>query len=143
MTKERTIGELESPKKLPEALRRGRPRGRKDSASVVAMREIMRMSLSRLGGAEAMVKFYKESAENRRTFWGIAGRMLPLEVTGPGGEALKVELSWIDGRGIDKAQAIDVAVREVAALADLSHTQEAIDPPTHIDIDVAPQRQTD
>gem|GEM_PF-2832041 len=101
------------PPKTPA--KRGRPAGRRDSAQAVAMREIMRLSLSRLGGAKAMVDFYNESAENRRTFWGIAGRMLPLEVSGPGGEALKVELSWLDGRGIgktiDMAEAADVTFK--------------------------------
>ena len=143
MDKERTIGELESPKKLPEALRRGRPRGRKDSASVVAMREIMRMSLSRLGGADAMVKFYKESAENRRTFWGIAGRMLPLEVSGPGGEALEVKLSWLDGREIDKSAAVDVVVKEIATAAYDSHIADTNQAPTLMAIDVAAKQQTD
>lgn len=136
------IKNLEKPKTARKA-GPGRPKGSTNDPNILQMRNIMRMAISRVGAAEGLVKFYKESAENRRTFWNLAGRMIPMEVTGAGGEPLKVELSWIDGRGIDKAQAIDVAVREVAALADLSHTQEAIDPPTHIDIDVAPQRQTD
>jgi hypothetical protein len=96
----------------------GRPKGSTTNKNSLAMREIMRLSLSRIGGAKAMVKFYNESPENRRTFWGIAGRMLPLEVSGPGGEALKVDLSWTAGRNIGKVEVVDAVVREVATLVD-------------------------
>ena len=144
MAEERTIASLEAPKKVDKRKGGpGRPKGRRDTHAVVAMREIMRMSLSRLGGADAMVKFYKESAENRRTFWGIAGRMLPLEVSGPGGEALKVELSWLSGREIDKHQAVDVVVKQIAEVAYDGHTADGNQAPALIPIDVAANRTTD
>ena len=121
----------------------GRPKGASTSPNAVQMRNIMRLAVSRVGGAEALVKFYKESAENRRTFWGIAGRMLPLEVSGPGGEALEVKLSWLDGRSIDKAQAVDVVVKEIAAAAYDSHIADTNQAPTLMSIDVAAKQQTD
>lgn len=133
-----TIAPLQAPKN-----KGGRPKGSTTDPNAVQMRNIMRLAVSRVGGAEALVKFYKESAENRRTFWNIAGRMLPLEVSGPGGEALEVKLSWLDGRSIDKAQAVDVVVKEIAAAAYDSHIADTNQAPTLMSIDVAAKQQTD
>jgi hypothetical protein len=134
-----TIETLEKPSGKPKN-KGGRPKGSSNDPNVVQMRNIMRLAISRVGAADALVKFYRESAENRRAFWGIAGRMLPLEVSGPGGEALEVKLSWIDGREVDKAQVIDVVSRQVA---EISHTLDEQSAASLIDIDVAPNRSTD
>lgn len=121
----------------------GRPKGSTNDPNILQMRNIMRLAISRVGGAEALVKFYKKSDENARTFWNLAGRMIPLEVSGPGGEALKVELSWLDGRSIDKSEAVDVVVKQIAEATYDGHTADGNQAPALIPIDVVAHRTTD
>lgn len=46
--------------------------------------------------------------EDRKIYAGIVSRVIPIEVTGKDGEAIKIDLGWLTGRAIAGQDAIDV-----------------------------------
>ena len=46
--------------------------------------------------------------EDRKIYAGIVSRVIPIEVTGKDGEAIKIDLGWLTGRNIGGQDAIDV-----------------------------------
>lgn len=46
--------------------------------------------------------------EDRKIYAGIVSRVIPIEVTGKDGEAIKIDLGWLTGRAIAGQDVIDV-----------------------------------
>jgi len=74
----------------------GRPQGVKNKLTIAA-KSVIADAAAELGGVDRLVAWAKSDALNERVFWGqIYPRLLPHEVSGPDGEAIKTVLSWQD-----------------------------------------------
>lgn len=72
-------------KTKPPAAGKGRPKGavNKTTASV---KEAIEYAAQSIGGATRLADWAKEAPENEKVFWSnIYPKLLPLQVTGPGG----------------------------------------------------------
>jgi hypothetical protein len=68
----------------PGERRGGRQKGTPNKLTSLA-REAIETAAAKLGGANRLVKWAKESASNERAFWTlIYPKLLPLQVTGSG-----------------------------------------------------------
>lgn len=69
----------------------GRPKGSKDKLSVTAL-EAITLAAESLGGHKRLGEWAAEAPENEKVFWGtIYPKLLPLQVTGKDGGAIKSE----------------------------------------------------
>lgn len=69
----------------------GKPKGALSKTTKTA-KEAIALAAENLGGADRLVKWAKEDPLNERAFWSsIYPKLLPLQVTGEDGGALKVE----------------------------------------------------
>lgn len=70
---------------------KGRPKGVPNKATTLAKNAIAEVA-EKLGGATRMVAWVKEDPKNEAVFWGsIYPKLLPLQVTGADGGAIKTE----------------------------------------------------
>lgn len=69
----------------------GRPKGIPNKTTKTA-KEAIALAAEKLGGADRLVAWAQEEPQNERVFWGtIYPKLLPLQVTGENGEAIKTE----------------------------------------------------
>jgi hypothetical protein len=69
---------------IPPAAGRGRPKGASNKTTKLA-KEAIAFAAEGLGGAERMILWAKEDAQNERAFWTqIYTKLLPLQVNGSG-----------------------------------------------------------
>ena len=69
---------------------RGRPRGSRNRTTAAA-KAIIEDAVDRLGGADRLLEWAKESPDNERVFWSsIFPKLLPLQVTGKDEGSLQV-----------------------------------------------------
>jgi hypothetical protein len=69
---------------LPPAAGKGRPKGSPNKTTALA-KEAIAYAAEGLGGAERLILWAKEDAQNERAFWTqIYPKLLPLQVSGPG-----------------------------------------------------------
>jgi hypothetical protein len=79
----------------------GRTKGTPNKTTQSA-KEAIAIAAEQLGGAERLVAWAQEEPQNERVFWGtIYPKLLPLQVTGEGGGALKVLVKDYTGRKKD------------------------------------------
>lgn len=68
----------------------GKPKGALSKTTKTA-KEAIAAAADALGGAERLTAWVKEDPQNERVFWGtIYPKLLPLQVTGEGGDAIKL-----------------------------------------------------
>lgn len=68
----------------------GRPKGSRNKVTGIAKDMIAEVA-DRLGGADRMLTWAKESPENEKAFWvQVYPKLLPLQVSGEGGEAIGI-----------------------------------------------------
>jgi hypothetical protein len=82
---------------------KGKPRGgsRKGCPNKVqqAAKDLIAQAAHELGGMNRLVQWAREDALNERAFWAtIYPKLLPLQVTGEGGGALRIVASTADER---------------------------------------------
>ena len=71
----------------------GKPKGAKNHTTRTAM-EAIAYAAEKLGGAERLTEWAKESPDNEKVFWGtVYPKLLPLQVTGANGGALIVQMT--------------------------------------------------
>lgn len=71
--------------------------------TTVAAKEAIALAAEKLGGTDRLVDWAKEDPANERIFWGqIYPKLLPLQVSGEGGQALIVKIMRIGEDGDDK-----------------------------------------
>jgi hypothetical protein len=71
----------------------GRKKGIPNKQTTLA-KDAIALAAEGLGGAERLVKWAKEDPLNERVFWGqIFTKLLPLQVSGEGGGAIKHAIS--------------------------------------------------
>lgn len=71
---------------------RGRPKGVPNKTGVLA-KEAIALAAEGLGGTERLIKWARSDKANERIFWGqIYTKLLPLQVTGEGGQALQIQV---------------------------------------------------
>jgi hypothetical protein len=83
-------------KDTPPAAGRGRPKGALNKTTALA-KEAIAYAAEGLGGAERLIVWAKEDAQNERAFWTqIYPKLLPLQVNGALEHAVKVSgaLAW-------------------------------------------------
>lgn len=69
----------------------GRPKGIPNKTTKTA-KEAIALAAEKLGGADRLVAWAQEEPQNERVFWGtIYPKLLPLQVTGQDGDAIKTE----------------------------------------------------
>lgn len=69
----------------------GRPKGIPNKTTRTAL-EAISLAAEKLGGTDRLVSWVQEAPENERTFWGtIYPKLLPLQVTGKDGGAIKTD----------------------------------------------------
>ena len=70
----------------------GRPKGMLNKTSQ-SVKEAIELCAEGLGGGKRMIEWAKEDPKNETVFWGsIYPKLLPLQVTGENGNALKIEV---------------------------------------------------
>lgn len=70
----------------------GRPKGVPNKTTQTA-KDAIAMAADRLGGTDRLVAWAQEDPANERAFWAtIYPKLLPLQVTGEGGEAIGLSL---------------------------------------------------
>jgi hypothetical protein len=85
-------------KRKPPAAGKGRIKGSLNKTTKTA-KEAIALAAEKLGGADRLVAWAQEEPQNERVFWGtIYPKLLPLQVTGEGGGALKVLVKDYTGR---------------------------------------------
>lgn len=68
----------------------GRPKGVPNKTTKTA-KDAIAAAAEALGGAERLTAWAQEDPANERVFWGtIYPKLLPLQVTGEGGDAIKL-----------------------------------------------------
>jgi hypothetical protein len=88
-------------KRMPPAAGKGRTKGALNKTTKTA-KEAIALAAEKLGGADRLVAWAQEEPQNERVFWGtIYPKLLPLQVTGEGGGALKVLVKDYTGRKKD------------------------------------------
>lgn len=84
--------QTDTAKRMPPNAGKGRPKGSMNKTTKAA-KDAIAEAAEALGGAERLVAWAKEDPQNERTFWGtIYPKLLPLQVTGEGGQALQVQI---------------------------------------------------
>lgn len=74
----------------PPAAGRGRPKGALNKTTQLA-KDAIAAAAEGLGGADRLVAWAREDAQNERVFWGqIYTKLLPLQVSGENGEAIGI-----------------------------------------------------
>lgn len=79
----------------------GKPKGALSKTTKTA-KEAIALAAEKLGGADRLVEWAQSDPLNERVFWGsIYPKLLPLQVTGEGGGAIKVMVKDYTGRKKD------------------------------------------
>lgn len=79
----------------------GRPKGIPNKVTKAA-KDAIALAAEELGGVDRLVAWVQEDPANERVFWGsIYPKLLPLQVTGEGGGAIKVMVKDYTGRKKD------------------------------------------
>jgi hypothetical protein len=79
----------------------GRTKGTPNRMTQTA-KEAIALAAEQLGGADRLVEWAQSDPLNERVFWGtIYPKLLPLQVTGEGGGAIKVMVKDYTGRKKD------------------------------------------
>lgn len=87
------MAELIQSKRKPPPPGPGRPKGSQNKTTVLA-KEAIAMAAEGLGGTDRLIKWAQEDPQNERVFWGqIFTKLLPLQVSGEGGGAIKHAIS--------------------------------------------------
>lgn len=76
---------------------KGRPKGAVNKTTQIA-KDAIAIAAAKLGGADRLVAWAKEDAQNERAFWAtIYPKLLPLQVTGgePGDAPLSIAVSFV------------------------------------------------
>jgi hypothetical protein len=77
-------------KRKPPSAGRGRKKGELNKTTR-AVKDAIIYAAEKLGGADRLVEWVQEDAQNERIFWGtIYPKLLPLQVSGEGGGAIVV-----------------------------------------------------
>lgn len=88
-------------KRTPPAAGKGRAKGSLNKTTKSA-KEAIAIAAEKLGGADRLVAWAQEDPMNERVFWGsIYPKLLPLQVTGEGGGAVKVSIKDYTGKKKD------------------------------------------
>ena len=88
-------------KRIPPAAGKGRSKGSLNKTTKTA-KEAIALAAEKLGGAERLVEWAQSDPLNERVFWGsIYPKLLPLQLTGEGGGAIKVMVKDYTGRKKD------------------------------------------
>ena len=79
-------------KRKPPAAGMGRVKGSMNKMTKTA-KEAIALAAEKLGGPERLVEWAQEDPLNERVFWGtIYPKLLPLQVSGEGGGAVKIQI---------------------------------------------------
>lgn len=85
----------------PPAAGKGRPKGALNKTTKAA-KDAIAQAAEELGGADRLVAWAKEDPANERIFWGsIYPKLLPLQVTGEGGQPLTIQIVKFGGSNGD------------------------------------------
>lgn len=72
---------------------KGRPKGALNKNTLIA-KDAIAAAAEKLGGVNRLVAWAKEDDQNERVFWGsIYPKLLPLQVTGQDGDAIRTALT--------------------------------------------------
>lgn len=94
-------------KRSPPAAGKGRVKGSLNKTTKSA-KEAIALAAEKLGGADRLVEWAQSDPANERVFWGtIYPKLLPLQVTGEDGRAIKVSVKDYTGRRKDVDGAAD------------------------------------
>jgi len=78
-------------RKLPPAAGMGRAKGSLNKTTKAA-KEAIAYAAEQLGGADRMVEWVQSDPANEKIFWGtIYPKLLPLQLTGENGGAIKID----------------------------------------------------
>lgn len=85
----------------------GKPKGALSKTTKTA-KEAIQAAADGLGGKDRLIAWAKEDPLNERAFWSsIYPKLLPLQVTGEGGGAIKTESALnVSGLNVDQLRAI-------------------------------------
>lgn len=71
----------------------GRGKGNANKLTTMA-KDAIAQAAAGLGGVDRLIEWAQEDPANERVFWGtIYPKLLPLQVTGPGGGAVQISIS--------------------------------------------------
>jgi len=85
----------------PPAAGKGRPKGALNKTTKAA-KDAIAQAAEELGGADRLVAWAREDPANERIFWGsIYPKLLPLQVTGEGGQPLTIQIVKFGGSNGD------------------------------------------
>lgn len=82
---------------------KGRKKGVPNKVTAAA-KSVIAEAASILGGTERLVAWVKEDAKNEATFWGsIYPKLIPVQVTGEGGDPIRFEQVQSDADAFTRA----------------------------------------
>lgn len=97
-------GKGSSPASLANLTARGRPPGTPNKVSKTIREAVLEAVQPGHCHPEGLKGWLVERAlggiEDRKIFAGVVSRVIPIEITGEGGGAVKVDLGWLSGRKI-------------------------------------------
>jgi hypothetical protein len=96
------------PKKLNpafvEAMGKGRQKGQQNRLTRT-MKEAIEKAFDNVGGSAYLEKMANGTATDRQAFMALIGRLLPMQVNSNIDQRIRVELGWLNNRGIGKTDA--------------------------------------
>ena len=89
-----------------EEMGKGRKKGQVNRLTRT-MKEAIEQAFEKAGGVDYLVRLAEGTATDRQAFAALIGRLLPMQVNSNIDQRIRIELPWLQARGIGKVDAAE------------------------------------